>query len=106
MIKRAALAILLLCGLTAAARAAASGADGSDAEIVPNRETPGGVRRAAQDVAEDQDQTPAALRWILKPIKRGMFVRLPIIDSDPNRGITYGIIPIVVLQGENDERIL
>ncbi len=40
-----------------------TGADGSDQESVPTRQTPGGVRKAAQDVAGEQDQTPAALRW-------------------------------------------
>ncbi len=76
--------------------------------IVPNRDTPGGVRKAAQDASaggKDQDETPTALRWMLKPLKRGMFVRLPVIDTDPNRGLTYGIMPIVVLQGKNDDRI-
>ena len=105
MIKRAVIALLLLLGSAGAVRAAPSGGEGSDEEIVPNRQTPGGVRKAAQDVAGEQDQTPAALRWMLKPLKRGMFVRLPIIDTDPNRGITYGVMPIIVLQGENDDRI-
>ena len=109
MIKRAALGVLLLLGSFGAAHAASatgsSSGGGDDEEIVPNRETPGGVRKIAEDVRGEQDQTPASLRWMLKPLKRGMFVRLPIIDSDPNRGITYGVMPIIVLQGENDDRI-
>ncbi len=52
-----------------------------------------------------EDGTPPFLRWMLKPMDRGMFVRLPIIDTDPNRGVTYGVMPIVVLQGKHDERI-
>ena len=103
MIKRAALGALLFLGAAGPARAAAT--DAGDEEIVPNRETPGGIRKTAEDVVNQQDQTPAALRWMLKPIDRGMFVRLPIIDTDPNRGITYGIMPIVVLQGKNADRI-
>ena len=103
MIKSAPLAVLLLLLLAAAPRAAS--ADSGDEEIIPNRVTPGGVRKAAEEVQAKEDETPAALRWMLKPLKRGMFVRLPIIDTDPNRGITYGIMPIVVLQGKNDERI-
>lgn len=34
-----------------------------------------------------------------------MFIRLPIIDTDPNRGLTAGVMPIWVIQGENDDRI-
>ena len=104
MIKRALLAVLLLLGAAGAARAL-MGAGPEEEEIVPNPQTPGGVRKAAQDVVNKEDETPAALRWMLKPLKRGMFVRLPVIDSDPNRGLTYGIMPIVVLQGKNDDRI-
>ncbi|HEX4047666.1 MAG TPA: BamA/TamA family outer membrane protein [Elusimicrobiota bacterium] len=109
MIKRALLGVLLLLGAAAAARALTadqdSGSGDGDQEMVPNRNTPGGVRKAAQEAVNQEDQTPAALRWMLKPIKRGMFVRLPVIDTDPNRGITYGIMPILVLQGKHDDRI-
>ena len=101
MIKRALLAFLLLLGAAAAPRAPR--ADSGDEEIIPNRVS--GVKKAAEEVRAKEDETPAALRWMLQPLERGMFVRLPIIDTDPNRGITYGIMPIVVLQGKNDERI-
>lgn len=111
MISRAAVFAVLL--LAAAPSRASSGAGstegttepGSDQEMVPSRKAAGDVHKTAQDVAAEKDETPAALRWMLKPIKRGMFVRLPIIDTDPNRGITYGVMPIIVLQGENDDRI-
>lgn len=53
----------------------------------------------------DTDETPLILRWMIRPLKRGMFIRLPIMDTDPNRGITYGVMPIVVLQGKTDDRI-
>ncbi|MFI5350453.1 MAG: BamA/TamA family outer membrane protein [Elusimicrobiota bacterium] len=101
MIKRALLAFLLLLGAAAAPRALR--ADSGDEEIIPNRVS--GVKKAAEEVRAKEDETPAALRWMLQPLERGMFVRLPIIDTDPNRGITYGVMPIVVLQGKNDERI-
>jgi len=42
---------------------------------------------------------------MIRPLKRGMFIRLPIIDTDPNRGITMGVMPIWVVQGKNDDRI-
>ena len=99
---------LLLAGLLLLPSAAvfASGSQNSgDTEIVPNRNVPSGVREAAAESSGSEDQTPPALRWMLKPLNRGMFVRLPVIDTDPNRGLTYGIMPILVLQGKNDDRI-
>ncbi len=52
-----------------------------------------------------EEGPPSILRWMLAPLKRGMFVRLPIVDTDPNRGVTYGVMPIFVLQGAHDDRI-
>ncbi len=104
MIKRALLAVLLLVSAAGGARALLAD-DRADTEIVPNRDVPSGVREAAEESRNKEDQTPAALRWMLQPLKRGMFVRLPVIDTDPTRGLTYGIMPIVVLQGKNDDRI-
>ncbi|OGR82688.1 MAG: hypothetical protein A3J74_01715 [Elusimicrobia bacterium RIFCSPHIGHO2_02_FULL_57_9] len=49
------------------------------------------------------------LRWMLKPLDRGMFIRLPIVDTDPNRGVTTGVMPIWVLKqksgGDRIEKI-
>ena len=104
MIKRALLAVLVLLSAAGAARALLV-EDAGDTEIVPNRDVPSGVRQAAEQARAKEDETPAALRWMLEPLQRGMFVRLPVIDTDPNRGLTYGIMPIVVLQGKNDDRI-
>ena len=42
---------------------------------------------------------------MIRPRKRGLMIRLPIMDTDPNRGITFGIMPIWVIQGKNDDRI-
>jgi hypothetical protein len=102
--KPAFLAVFLFLS-AARATQALPGDEPTDTEIVPNRTLPTSVREAALESSQEKDETPAALRWMLKPLKRGMFVRLPIIDSDPNRGITYGIMPIVVLQGKKDDRI-
>ncbi len=96
MIKRAPLALLLLLAAAGAARAL----DGDDGDVVPPRPK---IPTEAQQ--KRGDETPAVLRWMLAPLDRGMFVRLPIIDTDPNRGITYGVMPILVLQGKNDDRI-
>jgi hypothetical protein len=97
--KRALLAALIVLSSALAARALMVDSDKGDA--VPIRERiPAGVEHAAK-----QDEMPPALRWMLKPLERGIFVRLPIVDTDPNRGVTYGVMPIIVLQGENDDRI-
>ena len=69
-------------------------------EVIPGRQFPEATRQAPMT-----DETPRVVRWMIKPMRRGMFVRLPIIDTDPNRGITFGIMPIWVLQGETDDRI-
>lgn len=96
MIGCAILALLLLPSPTAAA----GREDAASTEIVPQRDFPKGVREAPQ-----QDDTHRVVRWMIKPLRRGMFIRLPVIDTDPNRGVTGGIMPIWVLQGEKDDRI-
>ena len=68
--------------------------------IIPGRHFPTAVQQAPAN-----DETPLAIRWMIKPLRRGMFIRLPIMDTDPNRGITVGIMPILVLQGKTDDRI-
>jgi Omp85 superfamily domain len=95
MAKRAlasALSVLLLAlaAVPPAACAELATDNASGNEIVPKRQLPPGI-------PETKDETPAALRWMLKPIDHGMIVRLPIIDTDPNRGVTYGVMPILVL---------
>lgn len=67
---------------------------------IPGRDFPVAVQQAPK-----QDETPKIVRWMIKPLQRGMFIRLPIMDTDPNRGITIGVMPIWVLQGANDDRI-
>lgn len=69
-------------------------------EMVPGREFPESVQQAPK-----KDDTPLILRWMIKPLKRGMWIRLPIMDTDPNRGVTVGVMPIWVLQGAKDDRI-
>ncbi|OGS38496.1 MAG: hypothetical protein A2506_10765 [Elusimicrobia bacterium RIFOXYD12_FULL_66_9] len=69
-------------------------------ENIPSRHFPAEVRQAPQE-----DETPWIVRWMIRPLKRGMFIRLPIIDTDPNRGITAGVMPIWVVQGKTDDRI-
>jgi hypothetical protein len=51
------------------------------------------------------EKPPLALRLIMQPISRGMWLRLPIVDTDPNRGITGGFMPIWVLKEDGKDRI-
>ncbi|MBI3566440.1 MAG: BamA/TamA family outer membrane protein [Elusimicrobia bacterium] len=93
------LAALLVASAAVPARALMAESDPN--EMVPVRQTvPTDAARAPS-----ADGIPPFLRWMLAPLKRGMFVRLPVVDTDPNRGITFGVMPIVVLQGKHDERI-
>ncbi len=69
-------------------------------ELVPHRQIPKAVQEAPKS-----EESPAVVRWMIKPLRRGMFIRLPIMDTDPNRGITGGVMPIWVIQGEHDDRI-
>lgn len=96
MTARALVAALLLL---AAPRAFALDPEGGD--MTPARTK---VPTPAEQ-GEMKDETPPFLHWMLAPLKRGMFVRLPIVDTDPNRGVTYGVMPIIVLQGKRDDRI-
>lgn len=74
--------------------------DTGPGEMVPERKFPAQVRAAPKE-----DETPLAIRWMIRPLKRGMFIRLPIMDTDPNRGVTVGVMPIAVIQGKTDDRI-
>lgn len=91
--RRAALLALLLA-------APASAQESGPNEMVPKRDFPKSVQSAPKE-----DDTPLVLRWMIRPLKRGMFIRLPIMDTDPNRGVTVGAMPIAVLQGKTDDRI-
>ncbi|MDE2489957.1 MAG: BamA/TamA family outer membrane protein [Elusimicrobia bacterium] len=82
--------LLVLAALPPSVRAQSPTDNGAGSEIVPKNQMPPGV-------PETKDETPAALRWMLRPLKHGMLVRLPVVDTDPNRGVTYGVMPILVV---------
>jgi hypothetical protein len=67
-----------------------------DLELVPSREMP---------KATPPEEVPAFLRWLLHPQKHGMMLNLPMVDTDPNRGVTYGVMPIWVIQESSGDRI-
>lgn len=51
-------------------------------------------------------EMPFFLRWMFQPLQRGMCIRLPIVDTDPNRGVTTGVMPIwVIKQKTGGDRI-
>jgi len=41
---------------------------------------------------------PLAVRMMIHQVPNGMFIALPIVDTDPNKGTTYGVMPIYVVQ--------
>ncbi|MBI4052224.1 MAG: BamA/TamA family outer membrane protein [Elusimicrobia bacterium] len=43
--------------------------------------------------------------FIMAPFSRGAMVRLPLIDTDPNRGPTFGALPVWVFQNPEGTRI-
>ncbi|MFA5139598.1 MAG: BamA/TamA family outer membrane protein [Elusimicrobiota bacterium] len=55
--------------------------------------------------APPSGRAPLLVRWMVHNIRRGMFINLPIMDTNPNRGITYGVMPIWVLKGRSETRI-
>ena len=67
-----------------------------DLELVPSRQMP---------KVPQKEEIPATLRWMLHPLKRGMMLSLPVVDTDPNRGVTYGVMPIWVIREDNGDRI-
>jgi hypothetical protein len=68
----------------------------------------GGTRapeKIPENIREPAADKPWLIRMMIHDIKNGMFIGLPIIDTDPNRGATYGVMPIWVWQGGTDKRI-
>lgn len=83
----------------------ASGATAQEKELTNSQEMKE-VAKSAEATTEKPEDTPWILRWMIRPLKRGMLVRLPIMDTDPNRGTTVGFMPIWVIQEDNSDRII
>lgn len=45
------------------------------------------------------------LSLVVTPLDRGMYLNIPAVDTDPNRGLTYGIMPVIILNTKKGERI-
>lgn len=81
---------VLMASRAAPQWASAALGQGPESETRPAPAIPAGVR-------EESGGQPWFVRALLVPRPKGMFIRLPIIDTDPNRGVTYGVMPIWVL---------
>ncbi len=66
--------------------------------VLPSMEVPAELRKPAE-------AAPWIVRWMVHPRKRGMFLNLPVIDTDPNRGTTLGLLAIWVIPGKDSDRI-
>ncbi|HAH06646.1 MAG TPA: hypothetical protein DCM05_09000 [Elusimicrobia bacterium] len=69
-----------------------------ESDVRPPEHLPPGMAEAA---AKD----PWPIRLMMQHIKNGMFIRLPVVDTDPNRGVTYGVMPIWVVKEPKSDRI-
>ena len=59
-----------------------------------------------QGFAHPTERQPWPVRLMVHSVRQGMFIGLPVVDTDPNRGITSGIMPILVVkQAEGGDRI-
>ncbi|MBI5208738.1 MAG: BamA/TamA family outer membrane protein [Elusimicrobia bacterium] len=59
----------------------------------------------AKPAAQPESTTPWYLRWMIMDTKKGMVVKIPIIDTDPNRGTTGGFMPIWINKQPGTDRI-
>lgn len=59
-----------------------------------------GAARAAiapLETNQPEEQPPPIMRWMVTSTKTGVRAILPIVDSDPNTGVTFGAMPIWVV---------
>ncbi|MBI5596490.1 MAG: BamA/TamA family outer membrane protein [Elusimicrobia bacterium] len=57
------------------------------------------------ELERPSESQPWPIRLMMAEFKHGMFVRLPVVDTDPNRGVTYGVMPIWVMNEAGSDRI-
>ncbi len=81
-------------------------AAGALAEEIPNQPyTPPPTPEEIPQEGAAQGHVPLIARWLLHPISNGMFVNVPVVGTDPNRGPTAGIMPIWVIRNKNSDTI-
>lgn len=50
------------------------------------------------------EKQPWPFRLLMQELDNGMLVRLPVLDTDPNRGVTAGVMPIWVMKDRKDAK--
>lgn len=73
-------------------------------DVVPDA-APGASHAAARGgvpaAAPDEGRSPLMVRLMLHPTTNGVFVTVPVVDSDPNSGVTFGLMPVWVRAGKD-----
>src|SRR5258708_7955101 len=79
--------------------------DPVDASIMASHGSPGGAfvpqPVVPEELKNEGEHFPLSL--IVHPLKRGMLVRLPLIDTDPNRGFTFGVLPVWIINASTGD---
>jgi hypothetical protein len=93
-----------LAALTALAALAISFSPVFASDVVPDA-APGAAHGASRlDVpapVPHEEKSPLLMRLMLHPTKNGVFVTVPVVDSDPNSGVTFGMMPVWVRAGSD-----
>lgn len=53
-----------------------------------------------------EEDLPALVRFLMSKTNKGISVRMPVFDTDPNRGSTFGIMPIWVVMDSDTIRMI
>ena len=57
------------------------------------------------ELGRNWEEQPWPIRLMVQPTSNGMLIRLPVVDTDPNRGVTYGVMPVWVIKDKENDRI-
>ena len=57
------------------------------------------------EFGKNWEAQPWPIRLMVQPISNGMLIRLPVVDTNPNRGVTYGVMPVWVIKDKGSDRI-
>ncbi|MCH7885879.1 MAG: hypothetical protein IIC01_11610 [Planctomycetes bacterium] len=87
-----------LIALLALSLAAASSAQGTSKPFIGANEDPRPPKQLPPGFQKKPGKNqPLILRMMLHEVPNGMLVALPIIDTNPNKGTTMGVMPIYVV---------
>lgn len=68
---------------------------------MPARAASTPVPSTASDRGTKDSGVPVPLQWMIRQTKKGLFVPLPVVDTDPNSGTTFGAMPVWVVIGSS-----